>query len=89
MEAPSAWRPQLLHFFYIALSCATALFVQRLYHRFRLRAFPRVGIDPGLLGLKLQVSKNEFYENGYELVSNGYKQVRSGFTPWLAPHGSA
>ena len=75
MEAPLAWRPQLLDAFYIALSCATALILQRLYHRFRLRAFPRVGIDPGLLGLNLQVSKDDFYENGYGLVSNGYKQV--------------
>lgn len=75
MEAPSAWRPQLLNVLYVALSCATALIVRRFYHRFRLRAFPRVGIEPGLLGLKLQISKDEFYENGYELVSNGYKQV--------------
>ncbi len=88
MEAQPAWRFRLLHVLSLAVFCATALIIRSLFHRFRLRKFPRVGIDPGVFGLKLQAAKREFYEHGYELVSNGYKQVRSSFhTPLMASLG--
>lgn len=63
----------------IITAVAGILFVawlrQRVIFRRRFRALPRVGIDPGLFGLRSQAAKNEFFEHGQKLLETGYEQV--------------
>lgn len=43
--------------------------------RRRTAMFPRIGIDPGFLGLRMQAAKNEFPRDGFKLVAEGYSKV--------------
>lgn len=49
---------------------------ERISSRRRFKGLPRVGIDPGLFGLRLQAAKDEFYARGQQLLEEGYEQVR-------------
>lgn len=48
---------------------------QRTISRRRFQGLPRVGIDPGLFGLRLQAAKDEFFDYGQKLLERGYEQV--------------
>ena len=67
----------------IITAVAATLFVtwawQRTISRRRFQGLPRVGIDPGLFGLRLQAAKNEFFSDGQKLLERGYKQVCSTY----------
>lgn len=41
----------------------------------RFQGIPRVGIDPGLFGVRLQAAKNEFFNHGQKLLEQGYERV--------------
>lgn len=43
----------------------------------RFNGLPRVGIDPGFLGLRTQAAKDEFFVKGQQLLEQGYTKVRS------------
>ncbi|KAI0424551.1 cytochrome P450 [Xylaria sp. FL1042] len=49
--------------------------------RRRYRGLPRVGIDPGFLGLRTQAAKAEFFERGRQLLEEGY--VKHKDTPYV------
>lgn len=46
------------------------------YGRSKLRA-PRMGINPGPLGIKLTAAREEFRLRGHRLVNEGYYKARS------------
>jgi len=42
---------------------------------------PRVGIDPGFLGLRRQAAKDEFFARGQQLLEQGYAKYKD--TPYV------
>jgi hypothetical protein len=50
---------------------------RRISSRKRFAGLPRVGIDPGFLGLRTQAAKDEFFAGGQQLLEQGYAKVRS------------
>lgn len=48
---------------------------RRLSSRRRFAGLPRVGIDPGFLGLRMQAAKDEFFHHGQQLLEQGYAKV--------------
>jgi hypothetical protein len=50
---------------------------QRVSSRRRFEGLPRVGIDPGFLGLWTRAAKDEFFARGQQLLDKGYAEVRS------------
>lgn len=48
---------------------------RRLSSRRRFAGLPRVGIDPGFLGLQMQAAKDEFFYHGQQLLEQGYAKV--------------
>ncbi|KAG4217964.1 hypothetical protein PC116_g33556 [Phytophthora cactorum] len=65
---------------FIAVALAGVLLAawlkERIASRRRFRGLPRVGIDPGVFGLRLQAAKDEFYNRGQQLLEQGYEKVR-------------
>jgi hypothetical protein len=51
------------------------LFVRRIAIRRWTASFPRVGIDPGFFGLRIQEAKSEFLHHAGRLLDRGYAQV--------------
>ncbi|KAI1359992.1 cytochrome P450 [Xylaria arbuscula] len=49
--------------------------------RRRYHGLPRVGIDPGLLGLRTKAAKAEFFEKGQQLLEIGYAKYKD--TPYV------
>lgn len=50
---------------------------RRISSRRRFDGLPRLGIDPGFLGLRTQAAKDEFFAGGQQLLEQGYAKVRS------------
>jgi len=59
----------------ILVSLALAFLARRASARKRFKGLPRVGIDPGFLGLRLPAAKSQFFEQGQKLLEIGYAQV--------------
>lgn len=49
--------------------------VRRISSRRRFAGLPRVGINPGILGLRTQAAKDEFFAKGQQLLEQGYAKV--------------
>ncbi|KAI8957377.1 cytochrome P450 [Daldinia sp. FL1419] len=54
---------------------------ERIASRRRFKGLPRVGIDPGLFGLRLKAARDEFYVRGQQLLVQGYEQHKD--TPYI------
>ncbi|KAK4031299.1 cytochrome P450 [Parachaetomium inaequale] len=54
---------------------------RRLSSRRRFAGLPRVGIDPGFLGLRMQAAKDEFFHHGQQLLEQGYAKYKD--TPYV------
>jgi hypothetical protein len=48
---------------------------KRISARKRFQGIPRIGIDPGFLGLRLSASKAQFFAHGQKLLEKGYAEV--------------
>lgn len=64
------------HVFLVFASVLLLWVGQRFVARRRLKGLPRVGIDPGLLGLRSQAAKAQFFEHGQQLLEQAYAQVQ-------------
>ncbi|KAI0546145.1 cytochrome P450 [Xylaria curta] len=53
----------------------------RVQARRRFQELPRVGIDPGLLGLHTRAAKDEFFSHGQQLLDQGYEKYKD--TPYV------
>lgn len=64
---------------FIACGCGLLLFwlSQRISSRKKFHGLPRVGIDPGLLGVRTRAAKAEFFARGQQLLEQAYAKVRS------------
>ncbi|KAH6657932.1 cytochrome P450 [Truncatella angustata] len=70
------------YYLIIVVLCGLLLALQR--RRATKRQFaglPRVGIDPGLLGVRLRAAKDEFFTQGQKLLEQGYEQYKD--TPYI------
>ncbi|KAH8722622.1 cytochrome P450 [Phaeosphaeriaceae sp. PMI808] len=54
---------------------------QRFSARRRFKGLPRVGIDPGFLGLRLSAARAQFFAHGQQLLEEGYSEHKD--TPYL------
>ncbi|KAI1758253.1 cytochrome P450 [Xylaria castorea] len=54
---------------------------RRISSRRKFNGLPRVGIDPGFLGLRTQAAKDEFFAKGQQLLEQGYEKYKD--TPYV------
>ncbi|KAI1385879.1 cytochrome P450 [Hypoxylon trugodes] len=54
---------------------------RRVSSRRKFAGLPRLGIDPGFLGLRTQAAKNEFFAKGQQLLEDGYTKHKD--TPYV------
>ncbi|KAF1949864.1 cytochrome P450 [Byssothecium circinans] len=69
-------------YFIITVLCSLLVWLgHRIQSRRRLKGLPRVGIDPGFLGLRLPAAKAQFFAHGQELLEQSYAKYKD--TPYI------
>lgn len=59
----------------VACGLIAAWIIHRINSRRKFKGLPRIGIDPGFLGLRMQAAKDEFYQKAQPLLDEGYDKV--------------